>query len=330
MKDNGLCSVQVVNLSHFISNNAMSARFSNHGFPLLLVTCCCVLSSCTFLPISNPSSDKQAVAENVGVDAVEPAGEETATTDPTISTDVNPDNVNAGVDAGVDMEKETPTPAEKTPSPRRDFFREGVNRAQSAVAIGQSAQSPDDWSLAANRWKQAVALMQQVPPSDPDYATAQQKVQEYQKNASQADQQAAGEVSSTRSIATRNNRPDGLVAQIPIIDRVGGTPVVSMTLTGNSGTQQFSILFDTGATLTLITPAMARAVGALVVDEITVTVADGRQVQMPMGYIDTLKVGELVVRDIRVGIGGDVALLGQDVYGQYGISVGGSSINLYE
>ncbi|MBE7380040.1 MAG: retroviral-like aspartic protease family protein [Leptolyngbya sp. SIO1E4] len=250
----------------------------------------------------------------------EAAETEAAETEETTDTDAT-DNAEAA------QESET---AEALASPQRDFFREAVNRAQSAVAIGQSAQSQDDWTLAESRWKQAVLLMQQVPTSDPNHTTAQQKVQEYQQNASQAARRASGEVAPAGATVANTSRPDGLVAQIPIVNRMGGTPVVSVTLTGNSTTQQFRMLFDTGATFTLITPAMAREIGVLIVDEATVTVADGRRVQMPIGYVDTLEVGGLVVRDLLVGIGGDVALLGQDVYGPYGISAGGSSINLYE
>ncbi|NER78998.1 MAG: hypothetical protein F6K42_05345 [Leptolyngbya sp. SIO1D8] len=287
----------------------MSAPFAIRYLPLALASCF-ALSSCAFLPTLNPSQNEATTSEVIEEETAD--AEESAEADSVANAETPP--------------SETP---EAASAPQKDFFREGVNRAQSAVAIGQSAQSTDDWTLAESRWKQAVLLMQQVPESDPNYTTAQQKVQEYQQNATQAGRKAAGEVAPTgTSVAT--SRPDGLVAQIPIINRMGGTPVVGVTMTGNQGTQQFRMLFDTGATLTLITPSMAQAVGVVVVDQVTVTVADGRRVQMPIGYVDTLEVGGLVVNDLLVGIGGDVALLGQDVYGQYGISAGGSSINLYE
>ncbi len=216
------------------------------------------------------------------------------------------------------------------PAASHNFFKEGVNRAQSAVAIGQTAQSKDDWILAANRWKQAMSLMQQVPATDPNHATAQQKVKEYGQNAALAERRAAGEVPPTAAPPVDVNRPPGLVARIPVLRQVGGTPVVPVSLTGTKGTQQVTMLFDTGASGTLITQAMADAIGVVIMGTASVMVADGRQVEIPIGYVDTLKVGDLVVRDITVGIGGDVGLLGQDVYGEYGLSIGGSSIDLYE
>ena len=294
----------------------MSARFSLRCFSLLLVSCCTV-SGCSFLPTQNPSSGQPPETERVDEATHTSPQEGTAATKP-------------DTDADKTSEKVTPKAAVAPPNPQQNFFADGVNRAQSAVSIGQSAQSPDDWKLVESRWNQAVALMQQVPDSDPNHATAKQKVTEYQEYASQAAQKATAETSISGTTVADNGTPSGLVAQIPVVDRMGGTPVVPVTLTGNEGTQRFNMLFDTGASATLITPAMARAVGVVIIGEATVIVADGRRVQIPIGYVDTLEVGGLVVRDIRVGIGGDVALLGQDVYGQYGISAGGSSINLYE
>ena len=106
--------------------------------------------------------------------------------------------------------------------------------------------------------------------------------------------------------------------------------MVPVTLTGDRSSQQFNMLFDTGASGTLITPAMADAIGVVITGSAVVTVADGRQVEIPVGYVDTLQVGDLIIRDLWVGIGGDVALLGQDVYGEYGLSIGSSQIDLYD
>jgi predicted aspartyl protease len=201
------------------------------------------------------------------------------------------------------------------------------------VAIGQSAQSEDDWNLAASRWQQAVNYMQQVPDSDTNHATAQQKVKEYQQNLTFAQQRAQGEVAAANaaSQASAVNAPDenGRVARIRIVERRGGTPVVSVSLAAAGGSQRFNMLFDTGATATLITPSMAQAIGFQEAGQAIVTVADGRQVTLPIGYID-IEVGGLVKRDVLVAVGGDVGLLGQDVYGEYGLSVGGAVIDLYQ
>jgi predicted aspartyl protease len=198
------------------------------------------------------------------------------------------------------------------------------------VAIGQSAQSEDDWNLAASRWQQAVNYMKQVPDSDSNHATAQQKAQEYQQSLTLAQQRAQGEVAAANtSQAPAAAAENGRVARIPIVERRGGTPIVSVSLAAAGGSQRFNMLFDTGATVTLITAAMARAIGVKEVDSVNVGVADGRQVTLPVGYVD-IEVGGLVKRDVLVVIGGDAGLLGQDVYGEYGISAGSNVIDLYQ
>ncbi|HEY9738131.1 MAG TPA: retropepsin-like aspartic protease [Trichocoleus sp.] len=221
------------------------------------------------------------------------------------------------------------TPAATPAAPQPDHFREATNRATSAVALGQSAQSPDDWKLAASRWQQALGLMQKVPSGHPNYARAQTKIKEYQQNLTAAQQRASGVPQATAS-STPAKADDGLVAQIPIVERRGGTPVVPVTLTGQRGKQQFSMLFDTGATGTLITAEMAQALGVVIVGETVATIADGSQVTLPIGYVDVIEVGGLRKEGVLVAIGGDVGLLGQDIYGDYGIALGGNSINLYE
>ncbi|PSN10916.1 hypothetical protein C7271_25310 [filamentous cyanobacterium CCP5] len=212
-------------------------------------------------------------------------------------------------------------------SPQNDYFRDAVNRAGSAVSIGQTAHSESDWQLAVNRWQQAIELMGQVPNSSPNYATAQTKIKEYQNNLKVAQQRASGETVQTTTAPA--SPPPGLVAQIPILQRRGGTPLVPVTLKGQKGSQKVTMLFDTGATGTLITPAMADALGVVIVDQAIVTIADGSQVTMPIGYLDYIEVGGFKREGVLVAIGGDVGLLGQDVYGEFGISMGSQVINLY-
>ncbi|MGF1570688.1 MAG: TIGR02281 family clan AA aspartic protease [Nodosilinea sp.] len=223
----------------------------------------------------------------------------------------------------------TTAPADSQAAPQTDYFREAVNRATSAVAIGQSAQSPTDWQLAAGRWQQAIALMQQVPVRSSSHVQAQAKIQEYQRNLTAAQQRATGRPAAAAAPA-QPSQSNGLVAQIPIQERRGGTPVVAVTLRGQTGGQTFPMLFDTGATGTLITAAMAQTIGVVVVGETQATIADGSVVTLPIGYVDVIEVGGLRKESILVAIGGEVGLLGQDFYGEYGIAMGSEVINLHQ
>ncbi len=69
----------------------------------------------------------------------------------------------------------------ETPPPT-DFWREAVNAAQAAANQAQSATTKAQWNAVASQWQKAVELMQQVPESNENYATAQQKAIEYENN----------------------------------------------------------------------------------------------------------------------------------------------------
>ncbi|MEA5450352.1 retropepsin-like aspartic protease [Leptolyngbya sp. CCNP1308] len=227
------------------------------------------------------------------------------------------------------MPSQTEAPA--PPAEAVDTFREAVNRATSAVAIGQSAQSSADWQLAASRWQQAIALMEQVPSNSPNQAQAKTKAQEYKQHLASAQRRATGSiVPAPAPIAAAPALPAGLAAQIPIQRRQGGTPVVAVTLKASTGSQTFPMLFDTGATGTLITAEMAQAVGVTIVGETQARIADGSVVTLPIGLVNAVELGGLRREQVKVAIGGNYGLLGQDIYGQYGIAIGSHMIHLHQ
>lgn len=76
------------------------------------------------------------------------------------------------------------------PTPQTDMaFQQAINIAGQASAQTQTAQTPQDWQRIANLWIQSIESLKQVPPSSPNYNTAQQKIQEYQINLNYARQQ---------------------------------------------------------------------------------------------------------------------------------------------
>jgi hypothetical protein len=77
----------------------------------------------------------------------------------------------------------TPSPVNITPTLKlkTETFREGVNKAISAANFTQSAKS-----------QEAITLMNAVPSNSPNYAVAQQKIVEYQRNLSYAKKNAVG------------------------------------------------------------------------------------------------------------------------------------------
>jgi YVTN family beta-propeller protein len=79
--------------------------------------------------------------------------------------------------------------------------------ATEAVQMGRAA-SPD-WSAAAQKWQQAIAQMQAVPATDPDYRQAQQKVAEYQGYLQEVQRQyfLSGMKIAQEAVAAQGNWP---------------------------------------------------------------------------------------------------------------------------
>ncbi|MBE9109242.1 hypothetical protein IQ273_07415 [Nodosilinea sp. LEGE 07298] len=94
----------------------------------------------------------------------------------------------------VATESAVPDPANLPTDPatvtEEDLFRQAVNAAQTAANQAQTASTPAQWQEVADAWALSISLMQRVPASDPNYATAQQKAIDYQPNLNYAQQNA--------------------------------------------------------------------------------------------------------------------------------------------
>ncbi|NEQ24461.1 MAG: hypothetical protein F6K28_36205 [Microcoleus sp. SIO2G3] len=77
----------------------------------------------------------------------------------------------------------------KAPKPQPESFQEALDAGMGAAVIAQSAESQDDWDLVINRWQSAIKLLKTVSKPSPNYATAQKKITEYQRNLAYAQQQ---------------------------------------------------------------------------------------------------------------------------------------------
>jgi hypothetical protein len=74
--------------------------------------------------------------------------------------------------------------------PTSDNFREAVNQAISTAKLTQSAKTQAEWQTVVTGWKIAIELMKTVPSSSSNYAVAQQKISEYQRNLDYAQKNA--------------------------------------------------------------------------------------------------------------------------------------------
>jgi len=89
-----------------------------------------------------------------------------------------------------------------------DYYQRARLKADSAVSIGQSAQSPEDWQLVASRWQQAISLLQAIPPDSPQRTHALTKIAEYQGHLAQAQEQARSLGVVTVGVITANTASD--------------------------------------------------------------------------------------------------------------------------
>lgn len=215
-----------------------------------------------------------------------------------------------------------------------------LEKAYSAFSISQYALSSDEWNLVVSQWQEAIALMEAVPVTSSYKAIAQAKLVEYQRHLGYAQQRA------TRPI---EENPDSVVAVIPapptsrpaaspeppppvppkqpvfqatIKRRAGGTPVIDVTF---NGTQQFEMIVDTGASGTVITQDTAAALGVVAVATAKANTASARSVEFPIGYVNSISVGEAVVTDVPVAIAPspelETGLLGHDFFGDYDVTI---------
>lgn len=116
----------------------------------------------------------------------------------------------------------------------------------------------------------------------------------------------------------RRTLGDRRMFRVPIQGRSGGIPIVAVTLNGE---KTFPMLVDTGASITTITPAMARAIGLRPQGKVRVTVANGQVVEIPRGRISSIHVGDAQLNDLTVLIA-DLPLLGQNFFSEYNVTVG--------
>lgn len=212
----------------------------------------------------------------------------------------------------------SPTPPTQPAKPASDTYEKAIDAAASASTIAQTAQSQEDWEVVANRWEDAVKFLKAVPDANPNKAKVKTKLTEYQKNLAYAKLQASppptNRVKLPNVIFT--NQPSFKTA---IKYRLHGIPVIDVTFNG----KKFEMLFDTGASHTLITPYMASILTLPLVGKSVASTANG-DAEFYVGLVKSMQVGSAVAQNVPVGIGApdlDIGLFGQDFYKGYEVSV---------
>ena len=253
--------------------------------------------------------------------------------------------ISASPVTSVAVKPQTPAASPPTSTPAiTNPYERALDVAESAASISQSAQSSEDWNLVVSQWQYALALLKAVPGSSPNYALAKNKITQYQGYLKTAQKQSIRPtrrsqpptgvaiapttvlkpISSAppagKQVATPLNS-NSQVFSVPIKRRVGRTPVIDVTF---NGIHTFEMIVDTGASTTVITPAMVDKIGVVALSEVMADTASAKQVKFRVGKVESIAVDGAIARNVPVAIASsvlDIGLLGQDFFGNYDIAI---------
>jgi aspartyl protease family protein len=101
--------------------------------------------------------------------------------------------------------------------------------------------------------------------------------------------------------------------------REANIPVIEVTFNGK---QKFEMMVDSGASGTVITPAMANALGVVLQGTVQAQTPNG-VATFPLGRLTSIEAGGLAVNNVVVAISPslDIGLLGQDFFGNKDITI---------
>ncbi|MFM7600287.1 MAG: TIGR02281 family clan AA aspartic protease [Pseudanabaena sp.] len=104
-------------------------------------------------------------------------------------------------------------------------------------------------------------------------------------------------------------------------------PTVDVVFNGN---KTFEMIFDTGASHTLITSEMAKSLSVTPYNYADFSIADGSSVRFPVGEVRSIGIGAFKIQAMPVVIAAksDIGLLGNDFFGQFDVKIGRSEIEL--
>ncbi|MEG4278089.1 retropepsin-like aspartic protease [Microcoleus sp. MON1_C1] len=109
------------------------------------------------------------------------------------------------------------------------------------------------------------------------------------------------------------------VFQAKIKRREANIPVIEVTFNGK---QKFEMMVDSGASGTVITPAMAKALGVVLQGTVQAQTPNG-VATFPLGRLTSIEAGGLAVNNVVVAVSPslDIGLLGHDFFGNKDVTI---------
>jgi aspartyl protease family protein len=195
------------------------------------------------------------------------------------------------------------------------------SKAQSnVVALNQQLQQ------AVNRqnWSQAIQVIDQLMRVAPNQSA---QLRQYRTQLQQL--QRSGYQTPASSASSSNTSKVGYVL---IKRRSAGVAIVDVKFNGR---RSFEMMVDSGASKTVITRSMAKALGintSHVVGTLGASTANG-YVEFPIVYVSAMEVGGLKSYQVPVAVAGpdmDMGLLGQDFLQKYDFTFRGNRIEFHK
>jgi aspartyl protease family protein len=123
----------------------------------------------------------------------------------------------------------------------------------------------------------------------------------------------------TNNYVQQQSLDDDIFA-LPITRRESGIPIIEVVFNGN---HKYEMMLDTGASLTMITPQMAKAVSLKQEGVFIMTTPSDTSVHVPKGRISSVEAGGAVYYHLLVAVSKSlkVGLLGQNFFGNYDITI---------
>ncbi|MEZ2240587.1 TIGR02281 family clan AA aspartic protease [Microcoleus sp.] len=109
------------------------------------------------------------------------------------------------------------------------------------------------------------------------------------------------------------------VFQAKIKRREANIPVIEVTF---NGIQKFDMMVDSGASGTVITPAMAKALGVIPQGTVQAKTPNG-EATFPLGRLTSIQAGGLSIKNVVVAISPslEIGLLGHDFFGDKDVTI---------
>ena len=213
-------------------------------------------------------------------------------------------------------------------SPNAQFF---VCRGDGYRQIGEREQAFKDYSNAIAIDTENASLYERRAQMQQATGALDGAIEDFQKAATlwlnqghwQNHQRVVEQVRALRT--QRGSAPKQRGAAVPIKSYENSRPVVEVLF---DGIAKFDIVIDRNATHSIVTQQIANKLNLELVSYRYVYLLDGTPMELPIGRLRSVVVGEAIVTDVYVAIAKDSAIpvLGKDCFSAYSIRISGNEM----